>query len=624
MDDILNKYYEHELSYFRELGVEFGKKYDNAKYLQLDRGDDPHTERLIEAFALLAAKIHKKNDEDFPSIIQSLLSVIYPIFNRPIPSMAIISFKPSNNVPDNGYEIEKGYPLNSMPIQLYSGKTHCRFQTVYPVKLFPFDISDAKFVIPNNANAEKTISIEIKSTKEKDLSVISWDELVFFIDPQFKAAFDLYELLLNHVFLVECKLFDSEKNAINIKEEDTFSIAQIVKPFGFNRNDHLISTNRDQNNKLSFQDYNTIFPGYNLLYDFFCFKEKFLFFKINGLKKLKNNKSFFSLSLLFHLNKSPKSHIQIKKETFSLYSTPIVNIFKQYADPITLNLQKLEYPVIPNRRQPDTMETFQIVNISTSTPFDAEKKIFFYPIYGKPYGNHDTNRQTKIYYWQDKRRRVSIEKQNINTEVFLTFKNEKLTQDDTAGETLTIQINCTNGNLPLKLIFDHIDENESDKKHFELQRSGAPVRQIICKVKPTASFTPFSDEKLQWKLISHLSQNFFSMISNNVEILKEMLSLYDFRDLPSNKKQINGILNITSESSTRRIKQSSFCRGTHVTIEFDKNKYTDSSLLLFASVIERFLGYLAPINSFIQVTAKIRQNDEILKTWPPRNEHMNL
>jgi len=81
MDDDLLKYYERELAFIRKMGEEFGKKYPKvAARLMLEPGkcDDPHTERLIEAFAFLAGRIHKKIEDDFPEIAESLLNVIFP------------------------------------------------------------------------------------------------------------------------------------------------------------------------------------------------------------------------------------------------------------------------------------------------------------------------------------------------------------------------------------------------------------------------------------------------------------------------------------------------------------------------------------------------------------------
>jgi type VI secretion system protein ImpG len=58
-----------------------------------DKCEDPHVERLLEAFAFLAARVHLKIDDEFPEITEALLSVVYPHYIRPIPSMSIVELE---------------------------------------------------------------------------------------------------------------------------------------------------------------------------------------------------------------------------------------------------------------------------------------------------------------------------------------------------------------------------------------------------------------------------------------------------------------------------------------------------------------------------------------------------
>ena len=58
MKEDLLPYYENELSFIRNMGKEFAADWGKiAERLALEPGkcEDPHVERLIEAFALLAA-----------------------------------------------------------------------------------------------------------------------------------------------------------------------------------------------------------------------------------------------------------------------------------------------------------------------------------------------------------------------------------------------------------------------------------------------------------------------------------------------------------------------------------------------------------------------------------------
>ena len=61
-----------------------------------------------------------------------------------------------------------------------------------------------------------------------------------------------------------------------------------------------------------------------------------------------------------------------------------------------------------------------------------------------------------------------------------------------------------------------------------------------------------------------------------------------------------------------------FCRGLEITLLLDEDKYVGSGVFLFATVLERFLGLYANLNSFTQLSVKTRQREKVLKQWPPR------
>ena len=82
--DPLYRYYERELRYFRDLAAAFQERYPAmASQLQLNRdagSDDPLVQHLIQAFALIAARVHHKLDDEFPELTDALLGVLYPHF----------------------------------------------------------------------------------------------------------------------------------------------------------------------------------------------------------------------------------------------------------------------------------------------------------------------------------------------------------------------------------------------------------------------------------------------------------------------------------------------------------------------------------------------------------------
>ena len=151
-DDLLD-YYENELTFLRQMGKEFAEKHPKiAARLQLDvnRCDDPHVERLLEGFALLAARVHLKIDDEFPQITEGLLNVLYPHFLRPIPSMTVAQFRldPEQGKLTTGLSIPRDSILYSRPVD----GVPCKFRTCYDVTLWPFEVSDARWVTPDKLN----------------------------------------------------------------------------------------------------------------------------------------------------------------------------------------------------------------------------------------------------------------------------------------------------------------------------------------------------------------------------------------------------------------------------------------------------------------------------------------
>ena len=50
-------------------------------------------DRMIEAFAFLTARVRLKLEDEFPELTDALLSVIYPHYLAPVPSMAVLQFQ---------------------------------------------------------------------------------------------------------------------------------------------------------------------------------------------------------------------------------------------------------------------------------------------------------------------------------------------------------------------------------------------------------------------------------------------------------------------------------------------------------------------------------------------------
>src|ERR1700691_3201529 len=118
MSEALYPYYERELTFIRHMAQEFAKQYPASAgrlLLEPNRSGDPHVERMIESFALLAGRIHHKLDDEFPELTEALLGVLYPHYLAPVPSMSIVEFvlDPTRGPLPDGFHIKRGSRLQT-------------------------------------------------------------------------------------------------------------------------------------------------------------------------------------------------------------------------------------------------------------------------------------------------------------------------------------------------------------------------------------------------------------------------------------------------------------------------------------------------------------------------------
>ena len=599
MEDSFLSYYEQELTYIREMGAEFARKYPKIAgrlLLEPDKSEDPHTERLIEAFAFISGRIHKKIDDDFPQITESLLNIIYPHYVNPIPSMTVVQFEPvMNNISESGYIIGKSTKLFSKPVE----GTPCQFFTCMPVNIWPVEVLSAGFKDPEvlKNDAQQAIQLELKVTNELTFADLEWDSLRFFLNGQSHHVYTLYEMLLNNVCHVECEVKTSRGKSIivDLSPDD-------LKPVGFEEDESIIPfTSRS-------------FPGYRILYEYFCFPEKFLFLDLKGLDRLREIEGQNTVSIWFHFNRMAKTNMVVDKETFSLNCTTAINLFKKVAEPIRVEHLKPEYRVIPDIRRLNSTEIYTIDKVTASIGGKAGNEVVFKPFYSIRHHLGESDGAHRAHWHMQ--RRWSGRHDDQGTDVFLSFVDLDFKPTDPEVEILTLHTTCTNRDIPSRLPFGDPDGD------FDLE-SAAPVLMTRCLLKPTPSRRVNLGGALQWRLISHFSLNYLSIVQGGEEALKEILTLYDFDNSAATRQQINGIVSLKSTHVTRRIGPS-LCRGIKVTLELDEEKYVGAGMYLFASILERLLGQYISVNSFSMLEVRTSQSKEILKEWPPRSGNRTL
>jgi type VI secretion system protein ImpG len=600
MADDLLPYYERELSFVRQLGAEFAAKYPKIAgrlLLETDKSEDPHVERLIQAFAFLAARVHHKIDDEFPELTEALLNVIYPHYLAPIPSMSIVQFilDPDQGKLTNGYAISKHSTLYSQPID----GSPCRFRTCYPVTLWPLEVESAGMemvdsrmgILPKSAVA--LTRIELGCLPGVHFSELKLDQLRFFLHGEGPLTYALYEFLFNNVVEIRVRSADGKENA---RRHITLPVNSL-RPVGFGADEGLLPYSPQS------------FVGYRLLQEYFSFPEKFLFFDLVEMKRAVQAQLGDRIELLFLLNRLPRLEQPVTRDTFRLGCAPIVNLFSQTAEPIRLSHAQSQYRVYPDIRRQSATEVYSIDSVTSVSP-DLDEVVEYQPFYSF---KHAAGRDGQQAFWYASRS-ASQKKGDNGTEVNLSFVDLDFKPTVPAAETIIIHATCSNRDLPGKLPFG------GDAGAFEFE-GAAPLSRIRCLRKPTETLRAPLRRGTQWRIISHLALNYLSICDGGQAALQEILKIYDFADSTSVRQQISGITGLTSRpvvGRPRSMPWNGFCRGLEVTLEFDEAKYVGSGVFLFSAVLEKFFGLYTSLNSFTQLVAKTRQREEVLKKWPPR------
>ncbi len=598
LDDLL-PYYEKELSHLRFLGQEFARDYPKIASRLLIEGDnceDPHAERLIEAFSFLAARVHKKLDDEFPEIVEAFLEVLYPHYLRPTPSMSIVEFNMGKvEKVTEPYHVARHTELHANPVE----GIVCKFRMCYPVQLVPLQVHEAAFIEMersafngHSADIVARLRIGIHSLSEASLGQLPFDELRFFLDGESTLMLQLYELLFNNLAKATLS-FDDEG-----RRREVVLPANALKPVGFDLDEGMVDYSERS------------FMGYRLLHEYFTFPDKFMFFDLSGFARTLASKALDSVEINFYFTNYELSDRltrltqNIGRQNFKLNCSPVINLFRQQAEPIKLSHAQHEYAVVPDVRLQRQAEVVSIDRVQRVMKVGNQEQVGPCHAFFEPRGTQATGAS----YWLARRQPTQS-----GSDMFIRVVDRDLAMFDSSEDTLSIRLTCSNRDLPQLLPFG------SERGEFNIP-SNSVIQDIRCLRKPTEAVRVPLGKGLIWRLISHLSLNHMSLVGQGREVLLELLSLYNYRNTTAMRKQIDGIVSVSSEPIVARIghPRPNFVRGVGVTLTLDETQYTGSGVFLFGMVLDHFFGQYCSLNSFTQLTLRTLQREKRVVQWPPR------
>lgn len=606
LEDGLFAQYMDELAYLQNAGSAFARKYPRvAGSLELSGqgSTDPHVQRVIESFAFLTARLQRSYAAQVPDVPAALLDVLYPSLTAPIPSMTVAAFRtePAQSRALSGIVVPSNTTLFTAAGG-QAGELTCRFRTCYPVTLWPIEVENAWLEPPSlyafldsRPDVERVIRIRLRCQGNRRFDEFSPPVLRFFLPPSSGSRDTIYETLFSRLLGVGVATVAPETEAPAGPAAGGQWLNDVrVREVGFTADEDVLPSP-----PMSFQ-------AYRLLQEFFAFSDKFNFIDVGELPKGCLG-SGSQADLLFLLKATPRQRVSINANSFALGCTPAINLFQRISEPIRLDQTRLDYVLVADIRRQSSTEIHSIDRVSRAMD-RPERGQTIHPLFS--FRDSATDDGGDVTYYA--RRRPTPDGSDQSSEFVISFVDPHLDLTVPAGDTVFARVNCTNRGLA-----EHIDQGA--RFHLEVD---LPLAEVSCLMRPTSQLAPPTHSAALWRLVSHLSANHLTLTDGETGIgtLREILKLYSASGDAGSAALIGGLTTMSTRRIVRQIGQDAwrgFCRGMEITLTFDADRTADGGLYLFGSVLSRFFGLYAAVNSFTElvIILKGKQRDETWR-WP--------
>ncbi|MVA33485.1 type VI secretion system baseplate subunit TssF [Agrobacterium vitis] len=578
--------YNDELFALRRRAEKFARAFPKiAGRLRLsgDVADDPHVERIIQSFAYSAARVRQKLDDEFPELTDSLLETLYPHYLAPVPPMSIVQFTPGATLA--GMQL---LPRHTDIVTEPVGGDPCQFRTTQDVEIVPMTVSTASLTgLPLDApaapfaGAAGVLRLSLRSTapKQDSMAGLGVKRLTFFIASAWAQAAALFELLANHCIGMALARHSEDRNAV-------FLPAENLRPLGFAPEQAMLPTAPGS------------FAGYRLLTEFFTLPQKFLFLEVSGMDRWQGD----DVELYIYLDSSDaRLERMISASDIVLNASPVINLFRQSSEPLTLDGSRTEYSLLPDSRRQTTREIYIVEQVRLSAASGEEQD-------ARPFFGSSQRGANSSVFWQAVRR---FDEDDGSSDTQIAFVDRNRGPLEPTGLTASVETLCLNRDLASQLPFG------GGHPHLQLVKRSESVGEIKALLPPTPAIRIHEKLARQWRLVSHLLLNHLSLFDNDGSALKDILSLYALRDAPETRQLVEAISRVEAKHALARLGPA-MVPGTDVTIEFDPAMIDRAAAFIFGSIIDHFCGLYTSVNSFTRLTLTMRGQSEPIVRWPAR------
>ncbi|MGL4723103.1 MAG: type VI secretion system baseplate subunit TssF [Scandinavium sp.] len=585
MDDLTLRYFDAEMRYLRDSAKEFSRAHpDRAAMLDLDKAGtpDPYVERLFEGFAFSIGRLREKIDDDLPELTEGLVSQLWPHYLKTIPSLSVVSLEPDIAGMKMGEVVRAGLEIYSRPVG--PKQTVCQYRTTRDMPLNPLKLTCV--AMETEPDGRSMLRLRIACNPQTDWKQCDLSQLAFYLSGEVPVSNALHLAMTRRQAGLYVRLpGQTERIAI----DGWFS------PGGFREEDRLWPKGE------------SAFSGYQLLLEYFTFRDKFRFVHLHGLEEITFPAGIAYFDVEVVLSTQWNSELPVMDDALSLHCVPVINLFTIQADPLRINGLESEYLLRPRRLQDGHTEIYSVDSVlGSKRTSDAQ----YVPFASFRHRGGMMRREAPSRYYHTRVRRGP----GGLHDTWLILGGDMWEADRmVTGETLSLKVTGTNGQLPRKALMSSLlDRCE------QVTQTSLRVRNLC---KPTLPAYPPAEDNFHWRVLSHLGSSFLNIMSS-AEVLRSTLELYNWQHDEMNLRRLDAILNV-QHHLIQRFEKGHLLRGVDIEITLDSNGFSgEGDIYLFGEMLNRFLALYSDIHLFNQLTLIVQPENKCIRWKENHNQRL--
>ena len=589
-----NPRFSDELEYLQLLEDTVARHKPHLVNFLAEKSTDPDVLRLLEGFAYLSASLRSQIERQFPELSNSLVTMLWPSYARPFPSMTVMQFVPSSSL-SRPVSVPAGTRFESQPVTLDESDAEedilhqmtCHFTQSRDLRVMPFTVSSV-------TADRQSVTVSFSLPQPVRLADAGLEELQIYLGGDDYTSQELY-FLLNHAV----------SGATLATGKHTYQPENMtVSPVGFSREDALLPYPKNS------------YEGHRLLQEYFSFPRAFLFLNIEGLNDIPAVMSGDHFSLTIHFSRPLPPAADINNDSIRINCVPAANLFPMESEAIELDGRQSEYPLSPGFAHPGSYDIFSVTRVDGLRRCAGQPaKMTHYTQFESFHHQEPVNKGDDELYYR-LRTLPSPDDGGFRHRMSFVRSNEPALVG--CDETISVSLLCTNRDVAGYL------------RAGSVTRSTAPLPDIAAVsniMKPTQTLRPLLDHSLHWSVLTNMSLNYQSLLS--LDALRQLLQLYDLTSVfhqqtaRQTQKCLDALVSMTTQPA-EYLYRGLPVRGLKSTLSVHQSAFSsEGGLYLFCSVIAHFFGLYTSVNTFHELEVINMDNREVY-VWPAKVNHTVL